>query len=309
MANTYYICLKYRNLFNLHDTLSFPGPIFIDSGGFQHSLNSNLPRTSTVQRQSPQDVLAAQVELGADFAASLDYPLDPGASYKENLKRVEGTLRNVEVALRTAANFLSLGKTMIVPVLHGYTGEMLRYSVKRLEELEEEYSYKFSMYGVGSLVPLYADRSGGAPEKLVGMFAALRRLVPDCKLLHVFGAGSPFSMRLFFLLGADSLDTRSWVTNAWFGKIVLPHNGRVKVKDLIKRHGPKAKICKCPICMQGTLRDLQLSRMKRSAHNAYVYIREFRSILREIREGSFEEKTLQILSESSYFRRYAKYVS
>jgi tRNA-guanine family transglycosylase len=194
-------------------------------------------------------------------------------------------------------------------VVHGYDRRIIQFVFRRIEKLEEDLSYYFPIIAVGSLVPLYADRSNAGSSRLIEAFRAMLEFTPSGRAIHVMGAGSPLSMRFYYWLGATSLDTRSWVTNAVFGKLVMPKysRGRVHVNDLIRHFGAKARLCDCPICKTSQLRDLAKSRMARAAHNAFVYLREYTKIRREIRDGTFPDKTSQLLGKKVFYRRIMRH--
>jgi tRNA-guanine family transglycosylase len=306
MVNTYYVRSRYANMFNICQKLKFKGPVFTDSGGFQLSA-SVVGREKPVRRYTQDQVLHDQIDLGSDFAATLDFPLDPSSGRRSNMTRIRKSLLNVERAVTVVQS--ARAKTIVVPVLHGYDRRMIRFGFKRLEKLEEELSYRFPLIGIGSLVPLYADRSNTGSRRLMEAFRGMLEFAPRDKTIHVMGAGSPLSMRFYYWLGARSLDTRSWVTNAMFGKLVMPGEatGRVHISHLLQRFGRRARLCKCPVCKNSDLGDLARSRMKRAAHNAFAYLREFKRIQREFQTGSFEETTRRLLEKKVYFRRILKY--
>ncbi len=303
MINPYYVRLKYHKMFNIAQKLHFKGTIFCDSGGFQLSTNSVLSRKNPVRKYTQDQVLEDQIGLGSDYAATLDFPLDPRASPRNNRARIQRSLSNAERAVSLVQ--AQKASTIIVPVVHGYNRRMIRSVFKRVEKLENELSYNFPIIAVGSLVPLYADRSNIGSLRLAHAFQAVLEFVPSGRAIHVMGAGSPLSMRFYYWLGAKSLDTRSWITNAMFGKIVMPgrDSGRIHISRLIQKFGPRARLCKCPSCMDTTLVEMSKSRMKRAAHNAFAYLREFKKIRREFREGTFEDSTLRLLKRRTFFRR------
>jgi len=303
MVNTYYVYSRYRNMFNIREKLGFPGVVFTDSGGFQQSMKSTFGRKTKVSRYTQEKVLRDQISLGSDFAASLDFPLNPMSTSSRNRIRIRRSLANLEHAVALAQSLKA--NTKVVPVVHGYDREMIRFTFKQIEKLEDELSYYFPVIAVGSLVPLYADRSNAGSTRLIEAFRAMLEYVPSGRAIHVMGAGSPLSMRFYYWLGANSLDTRSWVTNAVFGKLVMPKysRGRVHINVLIRHFGSKARLCNCPVCRTSQLRDLARSRMARAAHNAFVYLREFTQIKREMREGTFWETTSQLLRDRVFYRR------
>jgi tRNA-guanine family transglycosylase len=305
MINAYYVKLHYRNMFNVCKKLNFHGVVFTDSGGFQLSTKSVFGRSNSVKSYEQDDVLSDQIDLGSDFAATLDFPLDPKGDSNSNMTRIRKSLANVEKAVKFVQH--KEARTIVVPVIHGYNRQMIVYGLKHLEKLQDELSYRFPVFAIGSLVPLYADRSNAGSQRLLDAFYTLHELVPNDKVIHVMGAGSPLSMRFYYWLGARSLDTRSWLTNAIFGKLVMPGNGRASVADLILKFGPKARLCKCPACKDCELTDLAHSRMRRATHNALVYLKEFRRIKQEIKNGTFEETTQRLMKDKIYFRRILKH--
>jgi tRNA-guanine family transglycosylase len=277
----------------------------MDSGGFQLAKKGHFLRNTPTKMISQEEILRTQICWGADLAICLDYPLDPSSTFKQNMRLIDKHIKNVEKAVEIIDGHSS---PKLVPVIHGYSSTMLKYAWKKFCEIEADRGYKFKMIAVGSLVPLIADRVIGGSERLVNIFKELREIISRDRILHVLGAGSPLCMRLYYLLGASSLDTRSWITNTWFGKIVFPGKGRRKLSELIKENGENARLCGCPICQKHSIGDMNSKRMLRAIHNAYVYLNEFKKIKREMKEGTFRDKTLEIFKKSKFFRRFLPHV-
>lgn len=307
MFNPYY--LEKRRTDKL-EGLDFEGLTFTDSGGYQQAKASHMSRKSVKDTEYTQkELLRFQKKLNTDYAACLDYPLDPNSDLKENIKLAKKTLKNIKKAVQITKQNSEYNSFRLVPVIHGYSEHLIQYMVKELKKIEAKWEYLFDVVGIGGLVPLLTNQVPNGAEKLANLFRILEEKLSEDRLLHVMGGGSPLSMRLYFYLGADSLDTRSWVTNAWFGKIVLPGEGRKKTSELAEKYeGENLQICDCPICREHSISELDSSRKLRVLHNAFIYLQEYRKISDEMKRGIFKERTAKILKGNRFFKRFLKYV-
>ena len=89
-------------------------------------------------------------------------------------------------------------------------------------------------------------------------------------LLHLFGFGSPLSIKLGYYIGARSFDSRSWTINAWFRLIFIEPGVRKRVDDLINVKGPNHRLT----ISKFTLKELYENRKLRAIHNVVFLLHE-----------------------------------
>ena len=171
--------------------------LFVDSGAqqfYRRFRGAEYP-------YGPREYLGFAAALGADYAATLDLPLDILVP-RGSLGVWEGVRRTVEygVGVYAAWEDMGLEDLVIVPVLQGYDDP-----AQWLECLDQyrEHGVESRVWGVGSLC---MTRS---PRLALRVLSALRRRLGDSALLHVFGLGLGVLRSVFWLI--DSFDTAAWV--------------------------------------------------------------------------------------------------
>jgi tRNA-guanine family transglycosylase len=269
MLNAYEI-IRNKSLVNhiknegIHKYIKFNDLITMDSGGFLFMKRGEISIT-------PEEIMNLYEESKPNFGVILDYPLTPNLPRDIMEKRLLKTIENIKrmLEVRRSTN------PEIIPVIHGYDVEIIKYYVKKLQEVGE-----FNIYGIGSLVPSVFNTKGiGGIHNVIKIVSFVRTLLPD-KILHVFGVGSSITMHLMFYIGADSIDTTSWRIKAAFGAIQLPGVGDRHITPRKRhKHYPtlsreEQKIldeCECPACKREGLEGLIRSFTLRALHNAWVY--------------------------------------
>lgn len=297
--------------------LHYPGPIFLDSGGFSFQQSGRC-------NADPIEMMRLYQKLQPQIGAILDVPLHPLASKQNNQERWKLTLHNT--ALMSNHN----SDMIIAPVLHTYDLEIIE---RRYEELQKIMPNP-KVLCIGSLVPLFKGRfvksqfmnkRSDLPleiqrwQFITNLVLSIRQLYKNT-ILHVFGVGSLSTMYLFFLLGVDSVDSVSWRLKAGFGAIQLPG---VSDRFLVNRHPTNRarrllesedmevlKECQCPICngldLDRRIEYLSKSFNARAVHNAYTFISETDKLREESKRGqllSYVEKRLQRMRKYSIILR------
>ena len=133
-------------------------------------------------------------------------------------------------------------------------------------------------------------------------------------LLHVFGVGSPLAGLLFFLAGADSIESISWIMNAKYFLVYQDKIGARKVSEKTTMCTTNVKwdeyCCSCPICENKELSEIE-SLMKKSGnkgfqnrdmHNAYVY----QQIAFEAKDALRENRLIEFCKEKLGNNRFFK---
>lgn len=254
--------------------LGLNGPILIDSGGFTLSQRGAVDWT-------PEKVRGIYDKLQADLFVSLDYPPKRADNSEDRLRKI---LAGAE-AYRVLADS-SQGK-LIVPVVHGRTVGEIDFSCATISQS----GFRGKTIGIGGLVPLLqrSARDGRVHHFIAGAIHIVRERFPEVAI-HIFGAGSPQTLKAVFALGAASADSLAWRHVAAFGGIYLKgsaqrlvawsDDNRVKPRPMV---GPNdfdsLADCRCPICT-GHLVETRISRLKkrfanRAIHNAWTLYQEF----------------------------------
>lgn len=278
---------NYTPSLDLHEMLSFKGAIFLDSGGFQFLRGRNLNVT-------PQTVFDIQKNSGADLATILDYPFSFNDSYSEKMKMIRWTIESLITYVKLMKNQET--DLLILPVIHGHDPVSLIRMAKKVKQI-----YDNGVLCVGSLVPVLFPVKYTGIKSVAKAFLEVRKMFPET-FIHVLGAGSSLSLHLFFYLGADSVDSSTWITKAGYGNIHLPGHGAA----YIRRDGRRKKCrfidweryeCKCPICRNRSpdevLKEMDRhdshGRRLRAIHNAWVYLKEVELAKKSIIAGDYEK--------------------
>lgn len=297
--------------------LGFPGPVFLDSGGFRLLRDRSL--TFTVD-----DILEIQRDLCPDLAAVLDLPASPGVPVRQRRARWMTTLRNTEYMCSHN------GHTSMVPVLHGYTCHALQSRSEQVRGLAES-----RLVCVGSMVPLFRRPSLAASltrgrvcsspwlngwRVITRLMRAVRAANPSTTI-HVLGAGSLGLIYLLVLMGIESFDSVSWRVEAAYGNIQLPGLAlrslrRQRARHTKRRLGiaefPILADCSCPACeglsLETRIQELRRSYRHRAIHNAHVLISEFRALRRLRDRGDVVRYVLARLRGCDQFLRVAEEV-
>lgn len=293
-------------------TLSFSGPIFLDSGGFQAQKDGK-------SKLQPKEVLSLCSELNPDLMAVLDVPLSPLRSNRTNSRRWKKTLEN------TALMYRNCDKVELCPVIHSYSLVSLRRKYMQLMEIYPAPK----VVCIGSLVPLlqgryigdsYQKRNGSLSAELARwtfvskLILQIRAMYPEA-MLHVFGAGSLSTMYLLFLLGVDSVDSCSWRLKAAFGEIQLPGLSNRCITNVCRGNHTRRKLtpdelsllekCDCTVCRDTSIgmriKRLASSYAARSIHNAHVFVSEIEQIKLAFERKALKELVYQRLETSQRF--------
>jgi len=282
---------------NIHKRMGFNGYVFLDSGGFQFLRKKNLD-------VAPKTVLEFQNKSGADLSTIFDYPFSLYVPIEEKLKLIRKTIQSLRAYVNFSKN--QSNELLFLPVIHGHDSDTLIKMAKKVKEI-----YNESLFCVGSLVPVLFPVKYSGIEKVARAFLDIRKMFPE-SFIHVLGAGSSLSFHLFFYLGADSVDSSTWITKAGFGNIHLPGQGAA----YIQRDGRRKKCrfidwkkydCNCPIC-KGKAPDEILTEMDRhdsygrklrAIHNAWVYLKEVELVRKSIIEGEYQEMVRQRMYNTS----------
>lgn len=232
-----------REHYNSTHNLAYQGILFSDSGGFTLMFNPhlNLETYNIIPDQLPEAIVDLQIDSGADFIASLDYPIPPGLAQSEAEKRMSATLNN---ALRSARHLLLRGinHSLYVPV-HGTTPDHIYCFVQELLACFKSEGLIEALAGlaIGSMVPL---RQAGRAGEILNFVRAVRSATNPELPIHVFGVTGSL---IPFLIdsGATSFDSSGYAKYARNLRYIDP-----KTHSAGSYKALEAYTCTCSICSE-----------------------------------------------------------
>lgn len=283
----------------IHSRLGFHGLVMMDSGGFLFMKKRDV----TI---SAFDVLDLYENGKPNLGVVLDHPLVPKLSNHVKRKRQLKTLSNTRamVSNRKSSN------PVIVPVVHGYTPDSIKWYLRRLDKIGH-----FPMYGIGSLVPsVFNTKGNGGIFNVIETIHEVRKHLSSEAKIHVFGIGSTLTMHLMFYAGVDSVDSSSWRRKAAYGAIQLPGIGdryitgragkktNKKYLDLSRAEERTLDACKCPACKKSSISELRGSFSLRALHNAWTFQKESEKARRLIKSDEYFEYVNKIVDRTRFWR-------
>lgn len=245
LANTYHLWLQpgdelIKKVGSLHCFMSWDGPIFTDSGGFQiFSLGEKAKRRTVMDRPSPFNVrvkesgvsfqsgsngekkeltpessVQIQANLGSDIALVLDefpgYPFE----YEKAKKAVERTTR---WAKRAKEEFSCLKKRkqinpgqMLFGIIQGASFSDLREKSARATS-----AIGFDGYAIGGVAV------GEPTQEMLKAIDACVPFLEENKFRHLLGVGTPENIVQAVARGCDSFDCVIPTREARHGKVYI----------------------------------------------------------------------------------------
>jgi len=263
----------------IHWLLRFDRIVASDSGGFS-KLSSGW---------SQERIIEFQMEMGADVATTLDYPIDLSETWFDRERVKRSVLNAIE-----ASKLLRRRKALLFASIHAGTTLEIQNSIKYLEKKGD-----FNGYAIGSLLS-----SQGQFFRAVNLVAAARRAAGD-KHIHAYGLGGSALYLLAFFAGADSVDSQGFLHSAINKQYYVPGETSV-CKPALKKY--RELPCNCRICRNSTPSDI-LDRQKLAAHNLIVVEREVEKARECISEGIFEPFLKRRFANAPSLQRLLGYAS
>jgi len=307
----------------------------MDSGGFQ-LMKAGIKGTSNKFPLTPEMVLEKQLEIGCECGVQLDFPFGPKLTKIKKKKRLDQTIRNLEIVMklinRNGVDFT------ILPVIHTVSDDhdLLNYGLEKIEGL---LGGPPGLVGIGSLVPLVKSMEKNGIKSFLYALISLRKTLPD-SCIHAFGIGGTMAY-LAVLSGIDSYDSNGWIQKTAYGVIQLPgtsdrylkkenHNRSYLIKERKLKHSKKVineiamfMNCSCEAChpynpeswkekdwklkQQDFTGRSQEAKLLRGIHNVSLYQDE----LLKIREAIKNEQLVEFIKsrlENSIFYKYISFV-
>ncbi|WP_157628440.1 tRNA-guanine transglycosylase [Thermococcus thioreducens] len=223
--------------------------LFADSGGFKLLYNREYDLSKYQLKATPESVLDLQLKLGADYVASLDYPIPPGLNKEETNERMEKSIMN---AVRLMELVYDSHDVDVFPYLavHGRSYEEIQYYVKRLFNLLEETGFnEYSHYpfglAIGSMVPIKNHY-----ELIVEIIKALKDTLieinsdPEKIPIHVFGISGRITPFMYYL-GVNSFDSNTYVKAAQNLQFFVSYTQKKKFYMITNRDLDLCPFCNC----------------------------------------------------------------
>jgi len=306
LANTYHLHLRpgtplIAKMGGIHRFCGWSGPVLTDSGGFQVWSLKELRkiRENGVEFRShldgskhffsPQSVMQAQREIGADIIMAFDECTPYPSTEAEAQKSLDYTKRWT----RAAKEWLAQN-----PPLHGWDQQFFgiiqggMHEQLRLQSIEELKRIDPDGYAIGGL------SVGESEETMYEMASFCARHIPQNHPRYIMGVGTPWNMLELILRGVDMFDCVMPTRNARNG-MLFTSRGVLHYKSATHKEeeSPIDDACACYACRNfsraylrhlihsGELLALQLS----SIHNLHFYLHLMRESRQKIAEGCFEQ--------------------
>jgi len=259
--------------------------IFTDSGGFKLLYTEGIDTSTYGFSPTPEEILNMQLKFGADFLATLDYPIPPNLSIPEVVDRKQKSTRNAIRTLHLIQDKeLSNEKFVFIPV-HGYDfTSSYRYVQDTLKEIKQNNlsDVNFGL-AIGSLVPLKSNY-----KKMIDIVAGVVQGLRDDDdfhwediPVHAFGV-SGLMMPILAIMGIDTFDSSSFAQSA-NNLIYLPLFGTrgINFYDLKEED-------------IGRIKDCTETALGLRIRSTYVIQDEYLDISREIAESTDPEYSYSI---------------
>ncbi len=298
LSNTYHLYLRpgtsvVRRAGGLHTFMNWSRAILTDSGGFQvFSLSDTFKvedegvRFRSIfdgseHRWSPEDVVAAQEDLGSDIAMVLvQCPPSPAAE-----EQVAEAVRRSALWARRSKGVQTRDDQALFGIVQGGV-----YPHLRAESVERTVDIGFPGYGIGGY-------SVGEPhEMMLESLGAVASALPPDAPRYLMGVGNPTSMLEAIGLGVDLFDCVLPTRTARMGT-AFSSRGRMNLKNAqyAEDMGPLDPECSCPTCTgypRAYLRHLvvmkeMLASTLISIHNLFFLMDLTQRARDAIEEGSF----------------------
>jgi queuine tRNA-ribosyltransferase len=315
LGNTYHLYLRpgtglIAQAGGLHKFMNWKRPILTDSGGFQVWSLKKLTKISeegvwfrshldgSKHLFSPESVMQAQRELGADIIMAFDECTPYPCSEQDARASLDLTQKWTERAVTYLAQN---------PELHGYPQALFgivqgsMYPHLRREACKHIASLDLPGYAIGGL-------SVGEPAELMYEMAEhCTEVLPLHKPRYVMGVGTPWNLLELIGRGIDMFDCVMPSRNARNGMVFTQHGTmHYKAARFAKdTQTPLDPDCTCYTCQnysRAYLRHLFnakeiLAMHLATLHNIHFYIHLMQMARAKILDGSFTQWSKQIIPQ------------
>ncbi|MHA1407344.1 MAG: tRNA guanosine(15) transglycosylase TgtA [Candidatus Heimdallarchaeaceae archaeon] len=257
----------------IHDLLDFSGNIMMDSGAYQTLAYGDV-------NINPIQTLQIQSKLETDVGVILDVPTPPKDTYQKAKKKIEETIKNIEMSI----DFIQKCENVIwtLPIQGGKNVQLIEDYI-RLVRKKNLMQY-FGFYALGSVVPIMNQYDY---LTLFSMIKTTRKHLPQNVPFHLFGAGHPMIFPYIVALGCDTFDSAAYILYAKENRYMTT-TATHQLSDLIEFP------CSCEVCNKWQPKELlnadNRTRTRNIAlHNLAVSKAEINNIQSAIKEGRLWE--------------------
>lgn len=307
LGNTYHLYLRpgtslIRDAGGLHRFMNWHGPILTDSGGFQVwslkdlrkirkdgiEFRSNLDGSKHFF--SPENVMKAEREIGADIIMALDECTPYPSTVAEAEKSLNFTLhwtRRAKEYLQANPPLFGYDQSFFGIVQGGMHKELRKRAIEEIQKVEPD------GFALGGL-------SVGEPAKTMYEIADFcTDFLPQEKPRYVMGVGTPWNLLELIFRGIDMCDCVMPTRNARNGMLftsegVLHYKAGRYAKSLDEAPDPHCDCYTCRNFSRAYLRHLFhsgeiLAMTLASIHNVHFYLKLMRDAKAHIADDTFEE--------------------
>lgn len=307
LGNTYHLYLRpgtslIRDAGGLHRFMNWHGPILTDSGGFQVwslkdlrkirkdgiEFRSNLDGSKHFF--SPENVMKAEREIGADIIMALDECTPYPSTVAEAEKSLNFTLhwtRRAKEYLQANPPLFGYDQSFFGIVQGGMHKELRKRAIEEIQKVEPD------GFALGGL-------SVGEPAETMYEIADFcTDFLPQEKPRYVMGVGTPWNLLELIFRGIDMCDCVMPTRNARNGMLftsegVLHYKAGRYAKSLDEAPDPHCDCYTCRNFSRAYLRHLFhsgeiLAMTLASIHNVHFYLKLMRNAKAHIADDTFEE--------------------
>lgn len=307
LGNTYHLYLRpgtglIRDAGGLHKFMNWHGPILTDSGGFQVwslkdlrkikkdgiEFRSNLDGSKHFF--SPESVMKAEREIGADIIMALDECTPYPSTVAEAEKSLNFTLHWTHRAkeyLESNPPLFGYDQSFFGIVQGGMHKELRKKAIEEIQKISPD------GFALGGL-------SVGEPAETMYEIADFcTDFLPTEKPRYVMGVGTPWNLLELIFRGIDMCDCVMPTRNARNGMLftsegVLHYKAGRYAKSLDKAPDPHCDCYTCKNFSRAYLRHLFhsgeiLAMTLASIHNVHFYLKLMRDAKAHIANDTFEE--------------------
>jgi len=287
----------------VHEFMSWPGPIFADSGGFQMIRQGFLlkvddggvtfrsPFDGKRTMLGPEDVIDTNAALGSDVVMMLDHVPEAGAAKELVAESLDRSLLWAKQGLDYFGELLGTGslrqdQQFFCITQGGIFPDLRRSCIRELN------NHEFDGYGIGGLC------IGEEKSDMFRMVQLSDELIPRERMRYLMGVGKPEDIIRSVALGMDIFDSVFPTRNARH-KTVLTRQGsyNIRAAGLVRDGRPLEEDCECQVCQRYSRAYIHhLCRSEEyvwmrlvTIHNLHFMMRLMREIRKAIREDAFEE--------------------
>lgn len=307
LGNTYHLYLRpgtslIRDAGGLHRFMNWHGPILTDSGGFQVwslkdlrkirkdgiEFRSNLDGSKHFF--SPENVMKAEREIGADIIMALDECTPYPSTVAEAEKSLNFTLhwtRRAKEYLQANPPLFGYDQSFFGIVQGGMHKELRKRAIEEIQKVEPD------GFALGGL-------SVGEPAETMYEIADFcTDFLPKEKPRYVMGVGTPWNLLELIFRGIDMCDCVMPTRNARNGMLftsegVLHYKAGRYAKSLDEAPDPHCDCYTCRNFSRAYLRHLFhsgeiLAMTLASIHNVHFYLKLMRDAKAHIADDTFED--------------------